>query len=207
LKIDLLRFDINEFAFLNGYSSEKIIFSNDILPILKNLKKLDISHKIAIDVPLSIISNDKSNYSDIISFYKESNADILVLNTDYDCFDLLQRLSRIKIPFLIYSKNLTANSKNNEKYFNDLLNKFIEIEHMNSIMLILDNYPLDFIEHLKKNILIPIISNDNKSISDGFYGKFSSLSGLESNDNKKYINLNDLILGGIKDCITDINKK
>ena len=93
--VDILRFDIDEFATLNGYKNSDVILEREILPILKNLNNRQNQLKIAIDLPISSIFRGNSyDLNKIISFVKETNADLLVIN--YKFVDLIKELNFLR---------------------------------------------------------------------------------------------------------------
>jgi ketopantoate hydroxymethyltransferase len=198
--IDILRFDIDEFAYLNGYNDSKKVFKSTILPLLKNLNKND-NIKIAVDLPLEIIIGD-NRLKNILSFYKESNADILVIKLEQNINNLISELERIKIPFIISTETNVTSDNLLKSFFNQL----IELENCGCSMIVLSGFPNVFIEQLKNSISIPVISSENKSKNDGFYGKYSSIYGFDKDSKIKYLNMSDLLSEAAKDCIIDISK-
>ncbi|MCK4797070.1 MAG: hypothetical protein KAT05_06785, partial [Spirochaetes bacterium] len=129
--IDIFRFDINEYVDFYGYKDQNRVLASDLLPLIKNAADINkfygLSKLIAIDLPLSQIYGD-NNFSlqKVVSFYKYSNADILVLNIEHNVLELVNKLSKIKIPVIIYARN---NLKNDNKYYlQQVHNKLIEAE-------------------------------------------------------------------------------
>jgi ketopantoate hydroxymethyltransferase len=202
--VDILRFDLEEFSKSFGYKDEEHIIFNDIIPFVKNFRNsnYNINLPISIDVPLSQIYNDNSySLEKVITFFNESNADILSINIEYNVLDLIKSLTKIRIPVIIYSKNFQGSD--NIGYLKDIHSKLKEAESMGALMIILENYPVSFIQNIKSSILIPIISNEKNNNIDGYYAKFSSVFGLNNDEKSRYLNLNDLIRDGIKDCVND----
>ena len=204
--IDIFRFDINEFADLYGYKDQNRISSNDLLPLIKNTlnikNKKNNSKLIAIDLPLTETFGD-NNFSlqKAVSFYKNSNADLLVINIDHNILELVNKLTKIKIPVIVYAKNnLSINDKH---YLQQMRNKLIEAESMGAVMFIIEDFNITFIQDLRDSVSIPVISNEKAKKTDGFYAKFSSVFGILGDNKKKYLNLLDLIKDGINDCIID----
>jgi ketopantoate hydroxymethyltransferase len=206
-KIDILRFDLDEFSELYGFKDFNRISANVILPLIDNitysLKTKPISKYIAIDVPLTEITGE-NNYSlkKVIDFYQKSNADILNLNINFNALELVNKLTKMKIPVIVYAKNNSINH-DNDQYYQEIHNKMVEAESMGAILLILEKFPTFVIQNLKKSVLIPIISDEKDNKIDGFYAKFSYIFGLINHDGAKYLNLKELIKDAIADCITD----
>ena len=204
--IDIFRFDINEYVDFYGYKDQNRVLASDLLPLIKNAADINkfygLSKLIAIDLPLSQIYGD-NNFSlqKVVSFYKYSNADILVLNIEHNVLELVNKLSKIKIPVITYARN---NLKNDNKYYlQQVHNKLIEAESSGVVMFILENFSSTFIQNFKSSILIPVISTEKDNKTDGFYARFSSVFGLSDDGKNKYLNLYDLIKDGVNDCIVD----
>lgn len=200
--IDILRFDLKEFAVLYGYNINRITGA-DILPLLKNIelsnKQSELSKLIAVDIPLSeIYNNDSYSLDKIIDFYKKSNADILIFNLNYITGDLVSKLTKIKIPVIIYAENTSEES-------DKIYNKLIETEGMGALLIILENFNNQFINKLKNSVSIPVVVNDLSAKCDGYYAQFISVFGMINDDKKKFLNISDLINDGINDYLT-INK-
>ncbi len=204
--IDVFRFDLNEFAGLYGYKDVNRISKNEILPLIKEInikKENNFSKLIAVDLPLTdIYGEDNFSLQKTIDFYNKSLADLLVLNIDHNILGLTGKLSKMKIPVIIYSNN-NFKTENND-YFELMHAKLVESESQGAVMILVENYPQSFVLNLKNSLLIPVISNvkSNNKV-DGYYAKFSSVFGLIQNDGAKYLNLSDLINDGINDYIGD----
>jgi len=205
--IDIFRVDLYEFALLYGYKDVNRISQKEILPLIsqitstKNEKKL--SKLIAIDLPLmEIFGEEVFSLQKVIDFYNKSRADLLVLNIDHNILPLAGKLSKIKIPTIIYSKNnLKVNSSD---YLEGMHSKLIESESQGALMILIEDYPLSFINKLKSSVSIPVISNLKNNKIDGYYARFSTVFGLHESDDSKYLNLSDLIHDGVDDYIKDI---
>lgn len=205
--IDIFRFDLMEFASLYGYKDVNRISKNEILPLVKeiNIKKdNNFSKLIAVDLPLSdIYGEDNFSLQKTIDFYNKSLADILVLNIDHNILGLTSKLSKMKIPVIIYSNN---NFKmENSDYLELMQARLVESESQGAVMVLVENYPQSFVQNLKGSVQIPVISNVKSSNNkvDGYYAKFSSVFGLIQSDGNKYLNLSELIHDGINDYIGD----
>lgn len=204
-KLDILRFDIRDFSSLFNYKDIARISADDILPLLKysiDALKLNNSKKLlAVDLPITeIYYNSSYSLDKIINYYYNSKADILVINYDHVINDMVNKLSKLKIPVIIFCKNSEA--KFNEKQYNNLL----EAESMGALMVILENFTSSFVQKLKNSFIIPVITNDLNLKSDGYYARFTSVFGYINDNNKKYLNLYDIIKDSINDCISDIQK-
>jgi|GEM_PF-1355708 len=201
--IDIFRFDLDEFAKLYGYKDETRVLYTEILPLLKNIKiDKEISNKfIAIDLPIcNSLSNNTYSLDNILNFLKNSNADMLCFNVEYNFSDLIKKLTDLKIPIIAFARN---NNIENKNYINNLLNKLIEVESQGALMIILEDFSSKFIQDLKNKVLIPVICNFKEKKSDGIYIKFSSCFGLFPNYENTFLNLYDVIKEGIKDSIID----
>jgi len=203
--IDILRFDIRDFSYLYHFKDINRISADDILPLLKySMESLKLNNQkklLAVDLPITeIFYNSSFSLDKIINFYYNSKADFLVINYDYVINDMINKLSKLKIPSIIYCKN--PDTKYNDKQYNNLL----EVESMGALMIILENFSSSFVLKLKNSLIIPVITNDLKLKSDGYYAQFSSVFGFYNDNNKKYLNLYDLIKDSINDCIIDIQK-
>ncbi len=203
--IDILRFDLRDFSYLYNYKDINRISADDILPLLKNsiesLKSNNKKKLLAVDLPLSeIFYNSSFSLDKILNFYNNSKADLLVVNYDHVINDMINKLSRLKIPIIIFCKN--PDTKYNDKQYNNLL----EVESMGALMIILENFSSTFVQKLRNSLIIPVITNDLSMKSDGYYAQFNSVFGFYNDNNKKYLNLFDLIKDGINDCIIDVQK-
>ncbi|OHD05923.1 MAG: hypothetical protein A2086_06940 [Spirochaetes bacterium GWD1_27_9] len=196
LSVDVLRFDVEEFSQLNDYKDSKSLNPKDFLPILKNVNKINDNIKIAVDLPLSVITGSDS---DLLDFYRKSNANIFVLNLDYNINNISKRLLNLNIPIIVSIKNKFQNTKLETAYITEVYNKLIEVENYGSIMFIVENFQKNFVDELKKNISIPVVSTDNTLGADGFYGRFSNIFGIFENK-LKYLNISELLKESIKDC-------
>lgn len=202
-KIDILRFDINEFAISYGYTDIKKIKDQDILPLLKNLNCFfngEQNKFFAVDVPLNVFFSDSISYSleKIIAFYNSSNAHAIVVKFDYiQGSDLINRLSKLKIPVII---SVQYSSLNNKSFFNSLL----ELESTGAVAIILEGFDSSFTQKLRSDMAIPVISSDFSIKSDGIYLKYLSAFGIKESNNKKYLNLMELLKEGISDIMKDI---
>ena len=207
--IDIFRFEIDEFCKFHGYKDEKKVAVNDILASLKNLGQLNDNEKktkfIAVDLPLYDIY-EGNNYSleKAIKFYNNANADVLVVNIDHNVLELINNLSKIKIPVIAYAKCAFQEKENN--YLQEIHNKILEAERLGAVMCLIENFALPFTKNLKNSISIPIISTEKNDKLDGYYAKFSSVLGLLPKVKNKYLNLFELIRDGINDCLADFKK-
>jgi ketopantoate hydroxymethyltransferase len=204
--IDIVRFDISEYAQNCGIKDKEFINSDSLMTHLKEINKNaagdDFNKLIAVDLPLDCIySGNGYSLDKVVKFYRETYTDILILDIDYNILELTDILSKMKIPVIIYSRNKILNADN--KYLLEMHNKLIDIESMGALMLITENYPVSFIQNIKKTIQIPVLCNEKNNKTDGFYAKYSNVFGMFQNDFIKYLNLKDLISDSIQDCIAD----
>ncbi len=200
--VDILRFDLDEFASLSGYKNSDAVERDDFLPLLKNLNKSDIKQKIAVDLPLtSIFKGNSYDIDKILKFKNKSNADFLVI--DYKFVDLIKELNYINVGLILKAKNKNSDEKN-KKYYEDFFNRLRETE-INTAAMILSDFPDYFINEAKSSFSVPIVSNSN--FGDGYYGKSTEIFGFVENDKKKYLNIWDLLCDGINDALFDILKK
>ncbi|HOV13974.1 MAG TPA: 3-methyl-2-oxobutanoate hydroxymethyltransferase [Spirochaetota bacterium] len=199
--IDILRFDLDEFALLNGYKNSRDITDSDILPLLKNVSCNNKS-KIAIDLPFSLIFTGESyNLGGIVNFIKDSNCDYLIVDCKFS--NLIKKLSSIGVEIIVGINN-ENNEDKNKKSFEDIFLKLKELENI-AAMFILHDFPEYVVNEAKNSFTAPVISNT--TVGDGFYGRMSEILGLVESNNKKYLNLSTLIDDGIKDAIFDVTKK
>lgn len=200
--IDLLRFDIEEFAVLNGYKEGKRVSKDDILPSLSNLNGRECSAKIAVDLPLLTMFDGRDyDIGGILDFVKGSNADFLVIDCTYG--ELIKKLHFLDIDIIVKADN-RSNDEKNKRYFEDLFGKLKEVENY-ACAFILSDFPDYFINDSKSLLLTPVISN--RIGGDGYYGRFSEIFGLTESRNKKYLNLRELLGDSLKDAIYDVTKK
>jgi len=203
--IDILRFDLDEFSEINGYKDKQRVSAEEYTKFLSNINNRNLNNKIiAADVPLSVVSSgtSESSLEKVLEFYKDSNVDALVFDISYNVFGILDKLSKSGVPVIINSCNKTDNAA----YLNRLKTRIIETESLGAVMIMLENASKQFVEELKSNMSIPIVSDLPKVKSDGYYYKYSSLFGLMPGTNSKYLNLFDLITDAVKDCLIDYNE-
>lgn len=197
--LEIVRFDIDEFAFINGFKDEKRVEENDIIPVVSTIE----AKILIVDVPLyTIYSGDSFDLGKIVDYYRNTRADILALNIDYVAAHLLKRLTDIDIPVIVYSRN---KKREKELDIENLLHNFKEVEANKALLLILENYPPKFINEMNKSLSIPIVT-DIRAKTDGFYAKFTSVFGLKEDDSEhspRYLNIMELLKEGIKDCTVD----
>lgn len=205
--IDVYRFDLYEFALLNGYRDINRISRKEILPLINRIpdfkKEKNLSKLIAVDLPLTeIFGEENFSLQNIIDFYSKSKADLLILNIDHNILGLTNKLSKIKIPTIIYSKNNLKT--NNNDYLETMQTKLIESESQGTLMILAENYPQSFISNIKNAVSIPVVCNLKNNKVDGYYARFSAVFGLVDSEENRYLNLSDLIHDGVEDYMKDI---
>lgn len=201
--IDVIRFDLEEYALLNGYKDSKRVMDTDYLRMLNNIK-LPIDVMFAVDIPMNVLySGDNIAIDKIIDFYQKSNANFIVIDLDEITDNLAKKLASLKIPIILSLKQVQENTV----YYEKTKNKLKGLEESGIFMLILKDSSPSFASHIKEEILIPVINTINDKKTDGFYGIFSEIFGLVPHKKKKYLNLYELIQEAIKDCAVDVDKK
>jgi len=201
--IDILRFDNREFCYLYNFKDITRLENNDVLPLIKNVETKGTNNKklLAIDIPAGeIFYNSSYSLDKILTFYKKTNADLLILDYNFVIGDVINKLSKMQIPVIVTCDN--PDLAENEKLFNNLL----EVESMGAVMLILEGFEAAFIQKIKNSLIIPVISDEIFIKSDGYYAQFSSVFGLLESDKKKYLNLKELIKDGINDYTGSLKK-
>ena len=127
---------------------------------------------------------------------------MLILNIDHNILGLTNKLSKIKIPTIIYSKNNLRTNSND--YLETMHTKLIESESQGALMILVEDYPQSFVNNIKNSVSIPVICNLKNNKVDGYYARFSTVFGLIESEENRYLNLADLIHDGIEDYIKDI---
>lgn len=205
--IDVFRFDLDEFAELYGYKDKTRINALEIISLVKHIngcgKNEKFSGLFSVDLPQSaLFENDSFSIKNVVDFYKDTDADILSFDIDYNILELVSRLTKMKIPVIVTSKC----KMDNKSYLQDAHNRLMEAESKGAVMLIVENYPSAFVQNLKNSVLIPVVSNEKNDKKDGYYARFSDVFGLNRESENKYLNLFELIKDSINDCIVDINQ-
>jgi ketopantoate hydroxymethyltransferase len=205
--IDVFRFDLYEYSLLYGYKDINRISQKEILPLLNKLPDLkkgkDLSKLIAVDLPLTeIFGEENFSLQNVIDYYNKSRADLLILNIDHNILGLTNKLSKIKIPTIINSKNNLKTNSND--YLETMYTKLIESESQGALMILVEDYPQSFINNLKNAVSIPVICNLKSNKIDGYYARFSTVFGLIESEENRYLNLSDLIHDSVEDYIKDI---
>ena len=203
--IDVFRFDLDEFAELYGYKDKSRINASEVISLVRHLgnhnNKENFLGLLAVDLPQSLLfENDTYSLKNMLVFYKDTNADILVLDMDYNILELVNKLTKMKIPVIVYSKCKLEN----KNYLQDIHNKLMEAESKGALMLIVEGYPSAFVQNLRNSVLIPVITNEKNNKIDGYYARFSDVFGLNQESENRYLNLFELIKDSVNDCIVDV---
>jgi ketopantoate hydroxymethyltransferase len=201
-KVDIIRLDLNETAFLYNYKDAERISEVDIFSITRNIGLKQ--GFLAIDVPLNTIyQNGSDNPTGLINFYQKSNADILVINHSYNPLELIKKINTVNIPVIINSVN-RQNERDIE--LDKVIHSFKDYEDYGVLCIILENYTARVVNELKNQLEIPLAADIHCKVN-GYYAKFSTvfaLSKTEKQDNI-YLNLYQMIDQGIKDCLLNSN--
>lgn len=203
--IDIVRFDLDEFAKLYSYKDWKRVEVGHVIPLLRNISIVTANSPklLAVDLPFSEHYSDNNTYSldKITGFYRESNADLIVLDFNAITSDFVDKLSKIKIPVIIKINSFTVSDDNN--VLKDLHNRLIEMESMGAVTLVLHGFSPSFIKELKNNVSIPVLTHDKEKKADGFYACFSEVFGLYPSSDNRYLNIYELVHDSINDWIND----
>ena len=185
-----VRFDLLEFADLNGFKDHHRVTDIEIKSVLKNI---DAKIKLIVDVPDNIVFD--KNLKKIFDFYIETKADVLGFNIDFCDKSLIDYCLSKGLPLIIYSDN-------DKTDYDVLVSRLKEFELLNIEFFILSRRKPEEISGIVNLLNTPIVA-DVKTKSAGIYGKFSNLFGFSPESTSKILNINSLIIDGIKEYLIE----
>ncbi|MBQ1972338.1 MAG: hypothetical protein II223_07830 [Treponema sp.] len=193
-EISFLRCDLKETANLCGVNKVLNIKEDDIKSITSSYKG---NIPLAVDVPiLSLLSKNEISIEKMLNFANATNADYLSIDLNYFDFDLIKKGSQIGLKFIAYSNY-------NSISVDFIKEKAIEFQASGGELLILENFPDDFIQMLHSTVKIPIISDKGKNC-DGNYIRIDRMLGLTNEESE--INMKKLFLDTVDEKIFKIKK-
>lgn len=193
-EISFLRCDLKEVANLCGVNKVLNIKEEDIKSITSSYKG---NIPLAVDVPiLSLLSKNEISIEKMLNFANATNADYLSIDLNYFDFDLIKKGSQIGLKFIAYSNY-------NSISVDFIKEKAIEFQASGGELLILENFPDDFIQMLHSTVKIPIISDKGKNC-DGNYIRIDRMLGLTNEESE--INMKKLFLDTVDEKIFKIKK-
>jgi ketopantoate hydroxymethyltransferase len=193
-EISFLRCHLQEVANLCGVNKVLNIKEEDIKSITSSYKG---NIPLAVDVPiLSLLSKNEISIEKMLNFANATNADYLSIDLNYFDFDLIKKGSQIGLKFIAYSNY-------NSISVDFIKEKAIEFQASGGELLILENFPDDFIQMLHSTVKIPIISDKGKNC-DGNYIRIDRMLGLTNEESE--INMKKLFLDTVDEKIFKIKK-
>lgn len=185
-----VRFDLFEFADLNGFKDHHRVTDIEIKSVLKNI---NVKNKLIVDVPHNIVFD--KNLKKIFDFFIETKADLLGFNIDFCDKSIIDYCLSKGLPLIIYSDNVKTD-------YDILVSQLKEFDLLNIEFFIISRRKPDEINGIVSLLNTHIVA-DVKTKSAGIYGKFSNLFGFSSDSNSKILNMNSLIVDGIKEYLIE----
>ncbi|HOJ62815.1 MAG TPA: hypothetical protein PLE45_00170 [Spirochaetota bacterium] len=168
--IDIVRFDLEEFALSHNYKDRRMVTFKQFKNLLKNIN-LSSNMKFAIDIPFNYLYKE-NQISGIVDFYVNSKADILVMDLRDDIINIISRIIKLDIPVIVNWTNDFKNEELFERNYKKIYDLLLECTNIGVLMVILNSFPKNHIEKVRGDINIPVISNNKSHNADGYYFEF-----------------------------------
>ena len=193
--ISFLRCDLREVANLLNKKKISSLKEEDIKTLTSSYNgKIPLS----VDVPLfSLLSKNEISLEKMLALAEVTNADYLSIDLSYLDFDIIKKGCSLGMKFIGYSTYKESNA--------DLIKeKAIEFQAAGGKLLILEEFPDDFIQMIHSTVKCPVISDKGKNC-DGSYIRIDKMLGLTDNENSD-INMKKILLDIVDEKIFKIKK-
>ena len=193
--ISFLRCDLREVANLLNKKKISSLKEEDIKTLTSSYSgKIPLS----VDVPLfSLLSKNEISLEKMLALADVTNADYLSIDLSYFDFDIIKKGCSLGMKFIGYSTYKESNA-------DFIKEKAIEFQAGGGKLLILEEFPDDFIQMIHSTVKCPVISDKGKNC-DGSYIRIDKMLGLTDNENSD-INMKKILLDIVDEKIFKIKK-
>lgn len=193
--ISFLRCDLREVANLLNKKKISSLKEEDIKTLTSSYSgKIPLS----VDVPLfSLLSKNEISLEKMLALAEVTNADYLSIDLSYFDFDIIKKGCSLGMKFIGYSTYKESN-------VDFIKEKAIEFQAAGGKLLILEEFPDDFIQMIHSTVKCPVISDKGKNC-DGSYIRIDKMLGLTDNENSD-INMKKILLDIVDEKIFKIKK-
>lgn len=193
--ISFLRCDLREVANLLNKKKISSLKEEDIKTLTSSYNgKIPLS----VDVPLfSLLSKNEISLEKMLALAEVTNADYLSIDLSYFDFDIIKKGCSLGMKFIGYSTYKESN-------VDFIKEKAIEFQAAGGKLLILEEFPDDFIQMIHSTVKCPVISDKGKNC-DGSYIRIDKMLGLTDNENSD-INMKKILLDIVDEKIFKIKK-
>lgn len=193
--ISFLRCDLREVANLLNKKKISSLKEEDIKTLTSSYNgKIPLS----VDVPLfSLLSKNEISLEKMLALAEVTNADYLSIDLSYFDFDIIKKGCSLGMKFIGYSTYKESN-------VDFIKEKAIEFQAAGGKLLMLEEFPDDFIQMIHSTVKCPVISDKGKNC-DGSYIRIDKMLGLTDNENSD-INMKKILLDIVDEKIFKIKK-